>query len=57
MGDKSLAPKFCPIDGSKLLIVEDSQHLICEAENHAWNLELGKEPEGWEFYTLELTGY
>ncbi len=51
---ENLIPKFCPIDGSPLEILEDA--LICEAESHNWELELG-ESGATEFYTLRLSGH
>jgi len=50
----NLAPKFCPIDGSPLEILEDV--LVCTAESHNWELELGGSGAA-EFYTLKLSGY
>ena len=51
---KNLSPKFCPIDGSPLEIIDDV--LVCESESHNWELELG-ETGGVEFYALRLIGY
>lgn len=51
---KSLVPKFCPIDGSPLELIDEV--LVCEKESHNWELELG-EMGLKEFYTLTLTGY
>ena len=50
----NLIPKFCPIDGSPLELMDNT--LVCEAESHNWELELGEEPNQ-EFYTLRLSGY
>lgn len=51
---ESLSPKFCPIDGSPLEILDGA--LVCESESHNWGLWLG-EDGCVEFYTLRLTGY
>lgn len=48
----NLLPKFCPIDGSKMIIMDDD--LVCEAENHAWSVKFA--PGDGEFYSLWLTG-
>jgi hypothetical protein len=51
----NLSPKFCCIDGSLLEVIDDT--LVCEAESHNWELELGEHYSTREFYTLRLTGY
>jgi len=52
--ERGLAPCFCPIDGSPLILMEDV--LVCDAEAHNWELRSGERGLN-EFYSLRLVGY